>query len=64
MINVTDRSPTLRRATAEAIVTMRPESLQRIRSGEVPKGDVAAITNTEALASSMYSSSVRTISSA
>ena len=49
MIDVTDRAPTLRRATAEAVVTMSPAALERVRTGDVPKGDVAQITRGVAL---------------
>ncbi len=44
MIDVSGRSVTLRRATAEAVVTMRPETIDLIRSGGIPKGDVIQIT--------------------
>lgn len=44
MIDVSGRSPTLRRATAEAVVTMRRETIEKIRSGAIPKGDVIQIT--------------------
>lgn len=44
MIDVTGRSVTLRRCTAEARVTMHPDTIEKIRRGEIPKGDVAEIT--------------------
>jgi molybdenum cofactor biosynthesis protein MoaC len=49
MLDVTPRPPTLRRATAEARVTMRPESITTIREGRVPKGDVGEVTRGVAL---------------
>jgi len=47
--DVSDRSPTLRRATAEALVTMRPETLAAVRAGTVPKGDVVGVTRAAGL---------------
>jgi len=49
MIDVTGRSTTLRRATAEARVTMRPETAAAVREGRVPKGDVAEMTRAVAM---------------
>lgn len=49
MIDVTDRSTTLRRATAEALVTMRPETATAARQGHIPKGDVAEMTRAVAM---------------
>ncbi len=42
MVDVSDKAETLRVATARGEVRMRPETLQRIRSGQVAKGDVLA----------------------
>ena len=39
MVDIMAKSPTRRTATAEAVVTMRPETVDRIRDGGVPKGD-------------------------
>ncbi len=44
MKDVSDRPTTLRRATAEALVTMAPETVAAVREGRVPKGDVAGVT--------------------
>jgi len=44
MKDVSDRPTTLRRATAEALVAMAPETVAAVREGRVPKGDVAAAT--------------------
>lgn len=49
MIDVTTRPTTLRRATAVALVTMRPETAEAVRDGRVPKGDVAEMTRAVAM---------------
>lgn len=43
MVDVTDKQPTQRTATAQAIVRMRPETLAMIREGRHAKGDVLAV---------------------
>lgn len=43
MIDVSDKPVTRREALARARVYLRPETLQAILSGEVPKGDVLTI---------------------
>lgn len=42
MVDVSEKAETLRSATARGEVRMRPETLERIRSGQVAKGDVLA----------------------
>lgn len=42
MVDVGHKPLTRRIAIAEAVVMMRPETLQRITQGEMPKGDVFA----------------------
>ena len=42
MVDVGEKVYTRRSATAQACVRMQPQTLQCIRSGEVPKGDVFA----------------------
>jgi len=42
MVDVSEKAETLRVATARGEVRMRPETLERIRSGQVAKGDVLA----------------------
>jgi cyclic pyranopterin phosphate synthase len=42
MVDVSEKSETLRVATARGEVRMRPETLARIRAGQVAKGDVLA----------------------
>ena len=43
MVDVTDKAVTSREATAQAVVRMRPETLEMIVSGGHPKGDVFAV---------------------
>ena len=43
MVDISDKQETERVAIAGARVVMRPETLERIRSGEVAKGDVLAV---------------------
>ena len=43
MVNVAGKAVTHRRAEAEAVVHMRPETLAMIVEGQVPKGDVLAV---------------------
>jgi cyclic pyranopterin monophosphate synthase len=42
MVDVSSKDTTSRRATAQAVVTMAPETLQMIVDGTAPKGDVLA----------------------
>ena len=43
MVDVTDKSPTARAATAQATVRMQPHTLAMIHSGQHPKGDIFAV---------------------
>ena len=43
MVDVTEKAPTNRTATAEAAVLCAPETIEAIRSGGVKKGDVLAV---------------------
>ena len=43
MVDVTDKAVTSREALAQAVVRMRPETLEMIVSGGHPKGDVFAV---------------------
>ena len=43
MVDVTDKAVTFREAVAQAVVRMRPETLDMIVSGGHPKGDVFAV---------------------
>ncbi len=42
MVDVGDKPPTVRTASASALVRTRPDVIASIRAGEVPKGDVLA----------------------
>ena len=50
MVDVTDKQPTKRAATASATVVCDPEILKRIASGEMPKGDVLAVARIAGIA--------------
>ena len=43
MVDVSDKAPTLRTATAAGTVYMLPSTADAIRTGGVPKGDVLAV---------------------
>ena len=43
MVDVTDKQPTVRSATAQGEVICSPEILAALRDGTVPKGDVLAV---------------------
>lgn len=43
MVDVTEKQPTLRSATAQGEVACSPEVLSALRDGTVPKGDVLAV---------------------
>ena len=43
MVDVTEKSPTKRSATARGSVACSPEVVELLRSGETPKGDVLAV---------------------
>ena len=43
MVDVTDKQPTVRTATAQGEVACSPEILAALRDGTVPKGDVLAV---------------------
>lgn len=46
MVDVSEKSPTLRTATAQVRVLMQPETLEKIRRGKIAKGDVLAVAQT------------------
>ncbi len=43
MVDVTDKQPTIRSATARGFVRCAPEVVASLRDGSVPKGDVLAV---------------------
>jgi cyclic pyranopterin phosphate synthase len=49
MVDVSDKSITRRRATAEGRIRMNAGTLAAIRDGEIPKGDVVAVARLAAI---------------
>ena len=43
MVDVTEKQPTVRNATAQGEVACSPEVMKALREGTVPKGDVLAV---------------------
>ena len=43
MVDVTNKTPTVREATAEGFVRCTPQVISALRSGTAPKGDVLAV---------------------
>lgn len=43
MVDVTEKQPTVRSATARGFVRVAPETVAALRDGSVPKGDVLAV---------------------
>ena len=52
MVDVTEKTPTVRAATAQGEVACSPEVLQALREGTVPKGDVLAVARIAGIAAS------------
>lgn len=50
MVDVTDKTPTVRAATADGLVRCSPEVLTALRDGTVPKGDVLAVARIAGIA--------------
>ena len=49
MVDVTNKADIYREAEAEGFIKLRPQTLKRIREGEVEKGDVFSTTNIAAI---------------
>ena len=49
MVNVSDKSNSQRVAVASGILRMQPATLQRIRSGQIAKGDVLTVADVGAV---------------
>ncbi|MDD3884098.1 MAG: cyclic pyranopterin monophosphate synthase MoaC [Gallionella sp.] len=49
MVDVSDKTVTRRVAVASGILRMRPETLQRIRAGQIAKGDVLTVADVGAV---------------
>ena len=63
MVDVTDKAVTFREAAAQAVVRMRPETLDMIVSGGHPKGDVFAVARIAGSTSASSASSLPNCSS-
>ncbi|MDM7830214.1 cyclic pyranopterin monophosphate synthase MoaC [Cellulomonas edaphi] len=50
MVDVTDKQPTVRAATASGRVACGPDVVAALRSGDVPKGDVLAVARIAGIA--------------
>ncbi len=50
MVDVTEKSPTVRSATAEAFVACSVDVIAALRDGTVPKGDVLAVARVAGIA--------------
>ena len=50
MVDVTEKNPTVRTATAQGEVACSPEVLTALREGSVPKGDVLAVARVAGIA--------------
>lgn len=50
MVDVTAKTPTVRSASAEALVTCSPQVVAALREGRVPKGDVLAVARIAGIA--------------
>ncbi len=51
MVDVSEKTPTVRTASAEAFVTCSARVVQALRDGTVPKGDVLAVARVAGIAS-------------
>ncbi|SPT53362.1 Molybdenum cofactor biosynthesis protein C [Actinomyces bovis] len=52
MVDVTAKTPTVRSASARALVTCSPQVVAALRDGTVPKGDVLAVARVAGIAAS------------
>lgn len=50
MVDVTGKEPSVRQATAAALVRCAPQVVEALRSGTVPKGDVLAVARLAGIA--------------
>ncbi|WRS30102.1 cyclic pyranopterin monophosphate synthase MoaC [Actinomycetaceae bacterium MB13-C1-2] len=50
MVDVTGKTPTVRHASAEALVKCSPQVIRALRDGTVPKGDVLAVARIAGIA--------------
>lgn len=49
MVDVTDKAPSARSARAAGRIRMRPETLEQVMAGTLPKGDVLAVARVAAV---------------
>ncbi|MCC6003589.1 MAG: cyclic pyranopterin monophosphate synthase MoaC [Thermofilum sp.] len=49
MVDITEKEEVYREATAEGVIRLRRETLEKIKRGEVPKGDVVSVAKTAAI---------------
>lgn len=56
MVDVSDKDITPRTATAQAIVSMQPETLEMISRGDAKKGDVLAVARLAAIQATKHTS--------
>ena len=56
MVEVGDKPVTLRRARARATLRLQPQTVERLREGSVPKGDVLAVARVAAIMASKRTS--------
>jgi cyclic pyranopterin phosphate synthase len=54
MVDVSAKEPTLRTAVAEAVITMKPETLAAILQGGVKKGDVLGVARLAGIAAAKH----------
>jgi cyclic pyranopterin phosphate synthase len=58
MVDVSDKAITRREARAGATLRMRPETLERIVAGDLPKGDVLAVARTAGIMAAKQTASL------
>lgn len=58
MVDVTDKGETMRVAIARGKVEMQPETLERIRQGQIAKGDVLAVAQVAGIMAAKQTSSL------
>lgn len=58
MVDVSDKAETARVAIARGRVDMRPETLERIKSGQIAKGDVLAVAQVAGIMAAKQTSSL------
>ena len=58
MVDVSDKTVTVRRARAGGRLRMQPATLARILSGDLPKGDVLAVARTAGIMAAKQTSSL------